>query len=145
MNLEEVLVEWKIDAVIKEADMLKELFKTPQLHAKYLEYYVYFRAKLASAEKKYNRMSYIRKRYYRGELTKEELDKFEWDQYQGLKMSNSEFNQHSDIDPVLVELKEIVDSFKAAVSVLEYIMKSIASRDWALKSAIDYQKFVNGN
>lgn len=145
MNLEEMIGEWKIDCVLNESDVLGELFKSPLLHAKYLERYIFFKAKLSNAEKKYNKMTYLRKRYYRGEMTREELVANGWDQYTGLKMQTTEFNKQIDIDPVLVDIKEVVDSHKTSVSTAEYIMKAIAGREWLLKSAIDFRKFIGGN
>lgn len=143
-TIDEVLKEWKEDSIIDELQINKELLKSPMLHAKYLEYFMSFKAKLAIAERKYNKMSFTRKRYYRGELTKDELDQYGWDQYQGLKMSNTEYNQHSNIDPILVDMKELVDSHKASVQCIEFIMKNIAGRDWAIKSLIEHNKFVAG-
>ena len=144
-SIDEMLECWKQDNHIDETQLNRELIRTPIIHAKYLEYFMYFKTKLAQAEKKYNKLAYIRKKYYRGELTKQDLDHYGWEQYQGLKMSNSEFNQQMDIDPVLLDLKEIVDGYKSAVSVVEYIMKQIHQRDYSLKSIIDYNKFLNGN
>jgi hypothetical protein len=42
------------------------------------------------------------------------------------------------------DLREVVASYKTSVSSLEYILKQIASRDWALKSIIEYNKFMAG-
>lgn len=144
VTIENVVAEWKVDSVINDTEIQRELFKTPNIHAKYLDFFVFFKKALVQSEKVYNKTAYLRKRYYRGELTKDELDKYKWDQYQGLKVSSSEFNQLMAIDPILVSLKEIVESNKAAIATCEYIMKSIMSRDYLLKSAIDYQKWISG-
>jgi hypothetical protein len=145
VNLESILEEWKVDCKIREVDLGSELFKTPMLHSKYLGYYVEMRAKFSGAEKKYNKMAYLRKRYYRGEMTKDELQQYGWEQFQGLKMSSSEFNQHIDYDPILCDLKDGVDYCKTAIQSLEWIMKQIQSRDWSIKSAIEYNKYLAGN
>ena len=49
-----------------------------------------------------------------------------------------------DIDPVLLDLKEKVDYYKTAVQSLEWIMKNIQSREYTLKSIIDFNKYING-
>jgi hypothetical protein len=144
-TIEQVLEEWKQDAPYTELSLQKDLYTTPNLHAKYLGAFVYFKAKKDAAEKKYNLMAHVRKKYYRGELTKEELAKYGWDQYQGLKMSNSEFNSHMTYDPILVELSLSVESYKTSVLALEYIMKQISQRDWGMKNIIEYQKWISGN
>ena len=90
-------------------------------------------------------MSYLRKRYYRGELTREELVENKWDQYQGLKMSNTEYNQHSNIDPILVDYERAVAELKLSVSACEYILASIKSRDYSLKTIFEHMKYMSGS
>lgn len=143
-SIEEVVEEWKKDSVIDEASLNRELIKTAMLHSKYIEHYVFFKAKLSQAEKKHNKLMYVKKKYYRGEMTQAELQQHGWLQYQGLKMSMSEFNSMSTMDPDLLETQEKISAYKTAVSVTEYIMKSIGSRDYSLKSVIEYNKFLSG-
>lgn len=145
IDINEVLEQWKDDVILDESKLSKEIMRVPMLHSKYLSYYIHFKQKFASAESKYNKLSYLRKRYYRGELTQQELIDNKWGQYQGLKMSNTEFNQHSDIDPILVDCKRVVDEYKLSVSGCEYILTQLKGREYALKSLIDYQKFIAGN
>jgi hypothetical protein len=143
-TIEDVLTEWKKDAVIVENQINKELLKSPMLHAKYLEYYVYFKAKLGAAEKKYNRMAWVKRKYFRGEMELAELQKYGWSQWQGLKPAHSELNQLLDMDQDMNELGEAVASYKTSVSAVEYIMKQVQGRDWALKSLIEYTKYLSG-
>lgn len=144
MTLAQMLEEWKTDSVVDNTVVTRELLRVPVLHAKYLQCFMVFKAKLTKSEKDYNNMAFLRKRYYRGEFTQQELKQYGWDQYQGLKMSMSEFNSHSAIDPVLVPLKEIVDNNKVAVVAAEYILKEISQRGWLLKTLVDYEKFQAG-
>lgn len=143
-SIEDVLAAWKQDSVMDEVNLASTITKTPLLHAKYLEYYVMFKRKLATAEAKKNRMAYLKKKYYRGEMTQEELKKHNWDQYQGLKMSSAEFNQQIDIDPDMVEFNHVVAELKTAVSCVEYIMNSIKGREYSLKTLFEYQKYLSG-
>jgi hypothetical protein len=119
--------------------------KTPQLHAKYLEYFVYFKSKLAASEKKHNKMMWQKRKYWRGEMDLAELNQHGWSQWQGLKPSSSEINQLLEMDSDMNDLAEIVAGYKTAVQTSEYILKQIQGRDWALKSLIDYQKYLSGN
>ena len=144
-TIKQLLEEWREDCKIDESSLDKEIFKTPILHSKYLGYFIEFKAKLASAEVSYANMASVRKNYYKGALTKSELDKYGWDQYQGLKMSNTEFNQQKDIDPVLIPLAEHREIMKSAVQSVEYIMKCLQTRDYSIKSSIEYIKYINGN
>lgn len=143
-KIEDVMVEWKTDSVINDAKIDKEILKTPMLHAKYLEYYVYFKAKLAQAEKKHNKMMWVKRKYWRGEMEQAELQKYGWSQWQGLKPSSSELNQLMEMDTDINDLQEIVAGYKTSVAALEYILKQIGGRDWSIKSLIDYNKFLSG-
>ena len=145
MNLDQVLSEWKADAVVDQINIEKEIFRTPNLHAKYLEVYVFMKAKLAATDKKVGQLKYLKRKYYRGEMTREELEKHSWTQFQGLKPSNSELQSMFDMDPDLNELEEKLAYFKTGVTSLEYILKQIGIRDYSLKSVIEYRKFCNGN
>ena len=144
ITLEEMLEEWKVDSVVDNSRVTIELLTTPQLHSKYLVHFMYFKAKLANSEKKYNTMAFLRKKYYRGEMTKDELRFHGWDQFQGLKVSTSEFNSLSQLDPILIPLKENIEIHKTAVQCIEYILKEISQRTWILKSIIEYEKFQAG-
>lgn len=144
-RLEDVIKDWKVDCEINQHDLSSSLFKTPNLHAKYLDYYVWFKAKFSGAEKSYNTMQWVKRKYFRGECEPHELQKYGWSQWQGLKPSQQELNFLLESDRDMNDLKEKVDYYKTAVSTLEYILKSIGSRDYTLKSIIDYQKYLSGN
>jgi hypothetical protein len=109
-----------------------------------LELYIFFKARLAAAEKKYNVMKFTKRKYYRGECTQQELQQYGWPQWQGLKPSGTELNQLFDMDSDLNDLQEKVEYFKTSVSTLEYIMKAIQSRDWQLKTLFEVQRYMNG-
>ena len=143
-TLEEVVENWKRDAVPDPAKLDKELFKTPFLHAKYLEYYVAFKVRLTQAEDKYRRMTNVKRRYFRGEFTQDELQQRGWEQWQGLKASGSELNMLLESDSDMCDLAAKVSNNKTAVATLEYIMKQIQSRDYTLKNYLDYNRYVSG-
>jgi hypothetical protein len=144
LNAEEILAEWKSDSQIDETRLGLELTKTPILHSKYLDIYMQIRGKTINAENKFNKLKYLRKRYYRGEMTREELQQQGWDQYQGLKMNHTEFNQMTEIDPLLSEEYTKVQHWKILVQGLEYIMKQVQQRDWSVKTLIEHNKLMLG-
>ena len=144
ISLEEMLNDWKEDSIISKTQVTIELLKTPTLHAKYLDHYTYFKAKLAAADRKYNTMGWIKRKYFRGQMEQHELQKYGWSQWQGLKPSSAELNQLLDMDKEMNELKEIVAGYKTAVAAAEYILKEVSGRSWILKSLIEYEKFQAG-
>jgi hypothetical protein len=136
--------EWKIDATINETQLSQEITRTPMLHAKYLEIYMYAKAKLISAEKKFNTTKWIKRKYFRGELEKHELVERGWSQWGGLKPSNSELNDLFESDRDLNELDEKVKYYKSFVSGVEFVLKNISQRDWGIKTLLEHQKFMAG-
>lgn len=144
VTLESIMEEWKNDSRLDESRLNLELVRTPTLHAKYLEYFMFFRSKLAISEKKYNRMMGVKRRYFRGEMTKDELQKYGWAQWQGLKPTSGEFQILLESDEDMNNLLEFVQANKIAVNILEHILKQIGGRDWAVKSLIEIQKFQAG-
>lgn len=143
-TLEEVKTEWSKDSTIDNTKFDNEVVRTALLHAKYLDYLIYFRAKRASSLKKLNSMKNVKRRFYRGEMTLQELKERQWDQWQGLKPSISELNLLFEQDNDLNELEEVLEYYNTALAAVEYIMKAIGSRGYELKTLLDYQKFISG-
>lgn len=144
-TIEDVLIEWKKDSIIDDSQLNREIMRTPMIHAKYVEYLVFFKAKLSAAEKKTNRMAWVKRKYFRGEMEKHELDQNGWSQWQGLKPSGSELNQLLEMDKDMNDLNEIQNGYKTAVQAVEYILKQVSSRDYTLKTLFDYMKYIGGN
>jgi hypothetical protein len=143
-TIETIKDEWKLDAKIDNIKIDAEVIRIPMLHSKYLEFMIEYRAKRAALVKKINSLKYLKRRYYRGECTLDELKENGWDQWQGLKPSGSELKDLYEQDPDLRELEEKYEYYSTGISVLEYIMKSIHSRGYELKSVIEFRKFMEG-
>jgi len=143
VTIEQVLQEWKTDSVIDDSKLNRELMETARMHSKYLDYLVYFKAKLAASEKKHNLMAWRKRKYFRGECDQSDLQKYGWSQWQGLKPSATELNQLLDMDNDMNDLVEVTQMYKTAVSTCEYILKQVQSRDWTLKTLFEYMKYTN--
>lgn len=143
-SINDILEEWKTDAKIDETKVDHEIIRTPNLHSKYLCYYMHFKRKLATADAKFNKMCWVKRKWFRGEMTRDELVDHGWPQYQGLKPSASELAQLLEFDSDVNDLKMIVAEYKMNVSCIEYIMGQIKGREWSMKSLIDYMKWTSG-
>lgn len=143
--IDDVLIEWKKDAVIDESKISFELIRLPMLHSKYLEYYIHFCHRLSKAEQYKNKMSWIKRKYFRGECEQKELEKYGWSQWQGLKPGTSELNQLLEFDSDISALNTNVTDLKTAVKGCEYIMGQLKGREYSLKAIIDYQKYLAGS
>jgi hypothetical protein len=144
VNIEDVISEWKIDNTINETKLALEITRTPMLHSKYLDYYVYYKSKLAVTESKYNKLKWIKRKYFRGEFELKDLEKYGWSQWQGLKPTNAELNDLFEMDNDLNDLQEKISYFKTGVSTTEYILKAVSGREWTLKALFEYMKYTSG-
>ncbi len=142
INLETVLSEWRAENTINSATLNLELTRTPLMHSKYLDIYVFFKAKLSAEEKKYNRMKWQKEKYWRGEMSAEELQEFGWSQWQRLKPTAQDLGRMFESDRELTDIEEKLKYYKTGVAACEYILKAIQSREFTLKTLFEYQKFT---
>jgi hypothetical protein len=122
----------------------KESARTPNLHAKYLNYLSSTRINLRKAESDYYNIRRLKYRYYRGELTQAELEENNWEQYQGNKPLKNEMDEFLICDAELLKLQDKVEYFKTVLYQLEQIIRSLNSRTWDIKNCIEWNKFTNG-
>ena len=144
MKLGEIQTEWKNDSKINQLELGDEAVRTATLHAKYLTVLSNVKLQLRKAESDYNNMRRLKYRYYRGELTQSELDKINLPQYMGNKPLKNEMEEFLSCDEDLNMLTDKIEYYKTVVYTLEQILRSIISRTWDIKSAIEWNKFTNG-
>lgn len=145
MKLSEIQEEWKKDSVIQEMDLGRESLKTPTLHAKYLTFLSNAKLRLRKEEGKYFNVRKMKYRYFRGEMSREELEEYGWSQYLGNKPLKNEMDEFLQCDDDLNQCLDNVEYLKTCIYTLEQIIRSINSRTWDIKSAIEYIKFTNGS
>lgn len=144
MKLSDLQEEWVRDAPINGTDLGREATRVPVLHAKYLAFLSKVKLQLRKAESDYLNTRRLKYKYYRGELTREELEEKNWAQYQGNKPLKNEMEELLQCDQDLVELIDKVEYYKTVIFTLEQIIRSLNSRTYDIKSAIEWTKFTNG-
>jgi hypothetical protein len=144
MKLTELQDEWSNDCKINEMNLGQESIRTPNLHSKYLNFLTSTKLNLRKAESDYLNCRRKKYRYYRGEMSKEELETEGWDQWQGNKPLKNEMDEFLTVDGDLVQYQDKVEYFKTVLYQLEQIIRSLNSRGWDIKNAIEWQKFTNG-
>lgn len=144
MKLSEIQEEWKLDSKINELELGSEAIKVATLHSKYLSLLSNVKLQLRKAESDYNNMRRVKYKYYRGELSREELEKLGLEQYLGNKPLKNEMDEFMLCDEDLNLLTDKIEYFKTVSFTLEQILRSLNSRTWDIKSAIEWQKFTNG-
>ena len=77
-------------------------------------------------------------------MSKQELEDLGWNQFQGNKPLKNEMDEYLQCDEDLNTCMDNIEHLKTSIYTLEQIIRSINSRTWDIKSAIEYVKFTNG-
>ena len=144
MKLSDLQESWAEDCKIDEMNLGRESARTPNLHAKYLNFLTSTKLNLRKSESDYFNIRRLKYRYYRGELTQEELADNGWMQWQGNKPLKNEMDEFLQCDKELIELQDKIEYFKTVLYQLEQIIRSLNSRTWDIKNCIEWNKFTNG-
>lgn len=143
-TIDDLHEQWAKDSIIDSTKLGEEAINTPHIHSKYLRYLTDTRLIHRKVESSYQILKSKKVKYYRGEMTREELLENNWNQYQGIKPLKSDMDSVLDNDPDMIKISEKLEYYKTFVSAIEFIMKELNSRHWAIRSGIDYQKMQNG-
>lgn len=144
MTLDQIQQEWDIDCQIDDNYLGETTTATPKLHAKYLKLLVGVKLKHTKLSSDYNLLRKNKFRLYRGELSRDELTQLAWDQWQGVKPLKNEMDEFLSGDTDLNLLRVKIDYLETMIYYLESVMGQIKARDWQVKSAIDWKKFLAG-
>ena len=144
MKLNEIQTMWAEDCKVDQTNLGRSAARVPELHAKYLNMLSSVRLQFRKAEADYLRLRKLKYRYYRGELTKEELSELGWEQYLNNRPLKNEMDEVMTTDDDIIQSMDKLEYIKTVLFQLEQILKSINSRTWDVKSAIEWYKFTNG-
>lgn len=144
MNIDEIQVMWESDSNIDDNHLGEAATFTPKLHAKYVKLLIQTKLKLTKLNADYNTLRQDKFRYYRGEMSRDELTQRNWPQWQGTKPLKNEMDEFLTGDQDLNQIKMKIEYMEAMAYLLESIMSQIRSRDFQIKSGIDWKKFLAG-
>lgn len=144
MNIEQLQDMWEADAEIDDNYLGEHSTKTPKLHAKYIKLLVQVKLKLTKVQSEYNLLRKSKFRYYRGELSRDELTDLGWSQWQGVKPLKNEMDEFLSGDEDLNTMKVKIDYLETMVYLLESILGQLKSRDWQIKTAVEWKRFLAG-
>ena len=144
MKFEEIQIAWTRDCEMDETELSHESIKIPQLHNKYLIFYS--NEKLKFKEIKYLFAGLIKRKrdYYSGRMTAEELEASDWEPFQ-LKLLKADVQEYIDADDNVIESKKLLALQEEKVNYLESIVKSLTTRGYLIKNAIDWTRFTEGH
>ena len=143
MKLEEIEALWEQDIKIDRTDLDTESLKIPLLHQKYYKLYLREKVQLKAEEQAYKQFYKIKHEYYTGKLSKSELDEFGWEPFQFVL--KNDLQVYIDSDKEIAERLLKLSVQKEKVQFLEDIIKTLNTRGFLIKNAIEFIKFTSGN
>lgn len=134
-----VSVDMKIDGT--ELDI--ESLKTPQLHNKYLNLYHDERLILKQMRSRIKELVRDKWEFYSGKMSEEKLERLGWEPFQ-LKVLKQDLDRYIESDTEVSREYDRIAFQEEKVDFLQATLKSITARQWDIKNAIEWRKFVNG-
>lgn len=144
MNIEQLQDMWEADAEIDDNYLGEQSTATPKLHAKYIKLLVQVKLKHTKLQSDYNLLRKNKFRYFRGEMSRDELKNNNWDQWQGVKPLKNEMDEFLTGDEDLNSLEVKLKYLETMIYLLESILQQIKARDWQIKTAVEWKKFLAG-
>jgi len=143
MELSEIRNLVAQDMSIDDTELDVASISIPQLHNKYLNIYLDEKLVLQKLTSEYSIMKRIKWEYYTGKLDREQLEEYGWEPFR-LKILKQDIDLYMDSDEELQKLSNRKAYQKEKINYLDAILKSINNRQWNIRNAIEWKKFING-
>lgn len=143
MNLTDLKAMVADDLVMDDTELDIESLRTPQLHNKYLNFYHDEKLIYVKQDEEYKKLYRLKWEYYTGKLDQDSLDRLQWEPFQ-LNILKADIDKYLNSDEDLSLMRLRLSYTKEKVDYLESIIKIISNRQWNIRSAIDWRKFLNG-
>ena len=146
MKLRDIQTMWQKDCQIEDTKLDLELLKLPNLHSKYLG--IYNDESLTKKKFFYDKKRLLKYKtiWYAGKMSEEELEEHGWEQFKVklIKGYEPKIETYLNGDEDLIESDQRLEYQKIKVEFLESIIKSLNTRGYNIKSAIDFLRFTMG-
>ena len=144
-TLIELQSQWAEDCKLDELDLGSESTRTPVLHSKYVTLLSNSKLQLRKAVADLKRLENVKSDYYRGELSKEELDQLGWEPWRKNAVLRSDMRDQLDSDPDVIKQQDKVYYLETTVDFLDRVLRSLNSRGWDIKNAVEWNKLQSAS
>ena len=141
MNLEQIQEMWQRDSVINPDNLHDESLKVPQLHSKYYTIYNTITLLREKSRDSYKRVKLERYNYYTG---KAPAEVYVEDPFPYKVREKDAIQRYLDADDKLTTIDLKIRYYDVMLKFLEEVIKTISSRTYQIKNAIDWHKFQAG-
>lgn len=143
MKLDEIQLMWERDAQIDRTELGEESLRIPQLHSKYFKIFSQERLLLRKMEGDYKTLFKYKYEWFNGSISEESLKEYQWEP-NPLKILRTDIPMHMEADEELQAQSLKVEMQREKVEFVEAIIKSLTSRGFNIKNAIEWERFKMG-
>lgn len=143
MHLNDIKKQVEEDMPIDDTELDVASVNIPQLHNKYLNIFTDEKLAMHKIRGDLHRMIKLKWEYYTGKLDQETLKLHGWEPFQ-LKILRQDLDIYMDSDDDVLKLRDKLTYQEEKVNYLEATLKAINNRQWNIRSAIEWRKFING-
>ena len=143
MKFEEIFDEWKRDSEIDQTDLGNESLKIPKLHHKYYMMLMAERSSLRKLESQMKQLKLSKYEFYSQGHT-EETKKLGWELPPRGIILKADIPMYIEADRDIIDLSLKIGIQGEKVEFLDSIIKSLQTRNFLIKNAIDFLKWTNG-
>lgn len=143
MNIERIREMAETDLKMDGTELADESVRIPQLHGKYLNIFHDESLVLRKYEADYKVLRRQKWEYYSGKMSKEELTALGWEQFDH-RILRQDMDVYLESDVDLLKIQTKLDMQRQKVDYLDSILKGINNRQWVIRNAIEWRKFMSG-
>jgi len=143
MNIERIREMAETDLKMDGTELADESVRIPQLHGKYLNIFHDESLVLRKYEADYKVLRRQKWEYYSGKMSKEELNALGWEQFDH-RILRQDMDVYLESDVDLLKIQTKLDMQRQKVDYLDSILKGINNRQWVIRNAIEWRKFMSG-
>ena len=131
------------DLKFNETELDTESLRIPQLHGKYLNMLYDEKLVLRKWRNELSSLLKLKWEYYTGKISEEQLKELGWEPFE-LRILKQDVDLYIESDPEVIQKKDRVFVQEEKVNYLESIIKMISNRQYHIRDAITWRKFING-
>lgn len=139
MNLEIIQRTWEKDSQIDDVLLAEASLDISKLHAKYLSIYNDVKLLLIKSQQELKQVKHQQWMYYSGKYVPEDAEPFNH------KIMKSDIPNWVSVDEKVMRCEAKVEYNQTMLDSLSEILRQINQRNYVIKNAIDWRRFVSGS
>lgn len=143
MKFEDIFDEWKRDSEIDQTDLGNESLRIPKLHHKYYMMLLSERSSLRKLEAQMKQLKLSKYEFYSQGHT-EDTRKLGWELPPRGIILKADIPMYLEADKDIIDLSLKIGVQGEKVDFLDSILKSLQTRNFLIKNAIDFLRWTNG-